>query len=170
MNLAGRQLNRREALVGGAGLVGGSALAALMTAPAVAASDGPTGLEGAWLIDVTPDPGTGTIAPHRVLVLYTKGGGVAGISDGDPTTGSTGFGAWQSVGDDRFLETFELFTFDSGRHDSGILQIRASSVLDESRDHMTGQALIYFQPIGAPSFFPVGSTHFTGSRIKPMPL
>jgi hypothetical protein len=168
MTIAKRHLNRREALMGGAGLVGGGALAALTAMPALAESEGSTGLEGAWLVDVTPD--TGTIAPHQVLTLYTKGGGVAAISDNSPNSGSTGFGAWQSAGENKFLQIFELFTFDTAGQFAGILRIRSVSSIDETRDNMTGQAHIDFQPPGAPTFFPAGTTHFTASRIKVIPF
>jgi hypothetical protein len=168
MNIAKRQFNRRDALVGGAGLVGGGALAVLTAMPALAASDTATGLEGAWLVDVTPD--TGTIAPHQVLTLYTKGGGVAAISDNAPNSGSTGFGAWQRAGDNKYLQIFELFTFDTAGQFAGILRIRSVSSLDETRDNMTGQAHIDFQPPGSPTFVPAGTTHFTASRIKVIPF
>jgi hypothetical protein len=168
MTVSERQFNRREALVGGAGLVGGGALAALAAMPALASSDAPTGLEGAWLVNVTPD--TATIAPHQVLTLYTKGGGVAAISDNAPNSGSTGFGAWQSAGDDKYLEVFELFTFDSTGQFAGILRIRSVSSVDETGDNMTGNANIDFQPPGSPTFFPAGTTHFTANRIKVIPF
>ena len=57
MSVARYQLNRRELLAGGAGLLGGGALAALMTAPAVAADES-NGFEGAWLVHVKPDDGS----------------------------------------------------------------------------------------------------------------
>ena len=166
MKIAERQLNRRQALVG-AGLVGGGALAALMTAPAVAASEGETGLEGAWLLDVTNDNGS---PPNQVLTLNTSGGGVAVVSNNPPSTGSTGFGAWERTDDDAFLETFELFSFSASGQFAGILRIRAQSTLDEARDHRSGRARLEFQPAGAPGFFTVGTTHFSGSRIKTLPL
>jgi hypothetical protein len=167
MNIAERHFNRREALVGGAGLVGGGALAALTAMPALAGSEAATGLEGAWLVDVTP--ATGTIAPHQVLTLYTKGGGVAAISDNAPNSGSTGFGVWQSAGEDKFLQIFELFTFDTTGQFQGILRIRSVSSLDETGDNMTGMAHIDFQPPGS-TFGPAGTTNFTASRIKVIPF
>src|ERR1700680_1052498 len=168
MTIAERHLNRREALVGGAGLVGGGALAALAAMPALAASDAPTGLEGAWLVNVTPH--SRTIAPPQVLTLYTKDGGVAAVSDNAPNSGSTGFGVWQSAGDDKFLEVFELFTFDSNQQFAGILRIRSVSSVDETGDNMTGKANIDFQPPGSPTFVFTGTTHFTPSRIKVIPF
>jgi hypothetical protein len=165
MTIAERQLNRRQALLG-AGLVGGGALAALITAPAVAAKEnGATGLEGAWHVYVVPDDGS---ASHQVLILYAIGGGVAAISDNPPSTDSTGFGAWQRTGDNQFLNTFELFTFNASGQSAGILRIRALSTLDKTGNHMSGRAHIDIQQAG--TFVTVQATHFTGNRIHALPL
>jgi hypothetical protein len=162
MSITGRQLNRREALAGGAGLLGGGALAALMTAPAVAA-DETTGFEGAWLIHVVPDDGSPS---HNVLYLVIKGGGIAAISDNPPTTGSTGFGAWQRVADNQFISTFEQFAFTPAGDPAGILRVRTHGSLDKATDQLTGRATLDFQPTGSPRFFPAGTTTFTGTRIN----
>lgn len=167
MTIAKRQLNRREVLFGGAGLAGGVALAAVMTAPTVTASERANGLEGAWIENVVPDDGSPS---HQVLSLYTNGGGVAAITDNPPSSGSTGFGAWESKGEDQFLITFELFTFTPSGQLAGTLRIRALATLDETEDHISGQAHIDFQPAGSPTFFPAGTTHFTGSRITALSL
>jgi len=167
MNVTDRRLNRRQALIGGS-LLGGGALAAVMTAPVAAASQGSTGLEGAWLITVTPDGGTP--APHHVLALYSKGGGVVIATDNPPASGSTGIGAWESTADNQYIETFELFTFDPSGQATGILRIRAQSSLDGTANNMTGHATIDFQPAGTSTFMPAGTTHFAGSRITALPL
>jgi len=166
MKFAERQLNRRQALVG-AGLVGGGALAALVTAPAVAAGEGETGLEGAWLLKIVNDSDGST---NLVMTLDTRGGGVAGVSNNPPSSGPPGFGAWVSTGDNQYNETFDLFEFNPTGGFTGILRIRAQSSIDRTGDHRTGRARLEFQPAGAPDFFTVGTTHFTGSRIKAMPL
>jgi hypothetical protein len=162
MSIAGRQLNRREALAGGAGLLGGGALAALLTAPAVAADES-NGVEGAWLVHVVPDDGS---ASHNVLYLVIKGGGIVAISDNPPTSGSTGFGAWQGATDNQFVSTFEQFAFTPGGAPAGILRVRTQGSVDKATDQLTGRATIDFQPTGSPSFFPAGTTHFTGTRIN----
>jgi hypothetical protein len=154
MNIAGRQLNRREALAGGAGLLGGGALAALMTAPAVAA-DQSNGFEGAWLVNIQPDD-------FNVLYLVIRGGGIAAVSDHDPTTGSTGFGAWQDAADNQFVSTFELFAFGP----AGILRVRTLGSIDKATGKLKGHAKIDFQLIGSTTFFPPRATTFTGTRIK----
>jgi hypothetical protein len=162
MNIAGRQLNRREALAGGAGLLGGGALAAVMTAPAVAA-DGFNVVEGAWLVHVVPDDHSPS---HNVLYLVIKGGGIGAISDNPPTTGSTGFGAWERTGDNQFVSTFEQFAFTPAGLPAGILRVRTLGSIDEATDQLTGRATLDFQPTGSPSFFPAGTTSFTGTRIN----
>jgi hypothetical protein len=162
MNIAGRQLNRREALAGGAGLLGGGALAAVMTAPAVAA-DGFNVVEGAWLVHVVPDDHSPS---HNVLYLVIKGGGIGAISDNPPTTGSTGFGAWKRTGDNQFVSTFEQFAFTPAGVPAGILRVRTLGSIDEATDQLTGRATLDFQPTGSPSFFPAGTTSFTGTRIN----
>ena len=166
MTTAERRLNRREALLG-AGLVGAGALA-ILTPVAAAAESGESGFEGAWLVTVTPDTAT-TPAPHRVLFLTTKGGGVAAVADNPPSSGSTGFGAWQRTADGQFLATFELFTFTPLGQSTGILRLRTLATLDEETDGLTGRANIDFQPNEGP-FIPAGTTHFTGTRIKPVAL
>jgi len=166
MSITERRLSRRQALVG-AGVVGGGALAALIGAPAVAADDGPHGLEGSWLLKIVNDNGSPS---NQVLILDSTGGGVAAVSDNSPASGSTGFGAWQSAGENQFLETFELFSFDAAGKLAGILRIRAQSSLDDTRDQRSGRAKLEFRPAGAPDFFVVGTTHFSGSRIKTLPL
>jgi hypothetical protein len=166
MTITEHRLSRRQAIVG-AGLVGGGALAALMAAPAVAASEVQNGLEGSWLLKIVNDNGNPS---NQVLILDAAGGGVAAVSDNSPASGSTGFGAWQRTGENDYLETFELFSFDASGKVAGILRIRAQSALDESGDQRSGRARLEFRPTGAPDFFTVGTTHFSGSRIKPLPL
>jgi hypothetical protein len=162
MNIARRQLNRREALAGGAGLLGGGALAALMTAPAVAADDS-NGFEGAWLVHVVPDDGSPSA---NVLYLVIRGGGIAAISDNPPSSGSTGFGAWRGAADNQFVSTFEQFAFTPAGTPAGILRVRTLGSIDQATDQLTGRATLDFQPPGIPNFFPAGTTHFTGTRIK----
>jgi hypothetical protein len=162
MKITGRQLNRREALAGGAGLLGGGALAALMTAPSVAA-EGSNSAEGAWLVHVVPDDGS---ASHNVLYLVTKGGGIAAISDNPPTSGSTGFGAWERTASNQFVSTFEQFAFTPAGVPTGILRVRTLGSIGEATDQLTGRATIDFQPTGSPNFFPAGTTTFTGARIN----
>jgi hypothetical protein len=166
MTIADRRLSRRQAIVG-AGLVGGGALAAIMAAPAVAADEGQNGLEGSWLLKIVNDNGSPS---NQVLILDSTGGGVAAVSDNSPASGSTGFGAWQKSGENQYLETFELFSFDASGKLAGILRIRAQSALDETGDQRGGRARLELRPVGAPDFFTVGTTHFSGSRIKPLPL
>lgn len=161
MSIAGRQLNRREALAGGAGLLGGGALAAFMTAPAVAAEES-NGFEGAWLVHVIPNVGSLDLNPYNVLYLVIKGGGIAAISDHDPTTGSTGFGAWQDAADNQFVSTFELFVFTPA---AGILRVRTLGSIDKATDQLTGRATVDFQLTGTSGFLYPGTTTFTGKRI-----
>jgi hypothetical protein len=163
MNIARRQLNRREALAGGAGLLGGGALAALMTAPAVAADDS-DGFEGAWLVRVVPDDPTSR--SFNVLYLATKGGGIGAISDNPPTSGSTGFGAWRGTADNQFVSTFEQFAFTPAGMPAGILRVRTRGSIDKATDQLTGRATLDFQPTGSQDFFPAGTTTFTGTRIN----
>jgi hypothetical protein len=163
MNIARRQLNRREALAGGAGLLGGGALAALMTAPAVAADDS-NGFEGAWLVHVVPDDRS---ASHDVLYLVIRGGGIAAISDNPPTSGSTGFGAWRGTADNQFVSTFEQFAFTPAGLPAGILRVRTLGSIDKATDQLTGQATLDFLPPTGPIIF-YGTTKFTGTRIKPV--
>jgi hypothetical protein len=166
MKIAERQLNRRQALVG-AGLMGGGALAAILSAPTAAAGEGATGLEGAWLLKITNDNDGST---NLVMTLDTRGGGVAGVSNNAPSSGPPGFGAWVSTGDNEFNETFDLFQFSPSGGFTGTLRVRAQSSIDHTGDHRSGRARLEFQPNGAPDFFTVGTTHFTGSRIKTLPL
>jgi hypothetical protein len=166
MNIARRQLNRREALAGGAGLLGGGALAALMTAPAVAADDS-EGFEGAWLVHVVPD-GPGPLPAFNVLYLVIRGGSIGAISDNPPTSGSTGFGAWRGTADNQFISTFEQFQFDPKGQPTGILRVRTVASLDQATDQLMGRATLDFQPPNSTNFYPAGTTHFTGARIKPV--
>jgi hypothetical protein len=170
MNIAGRQFNRREALAGGAGLLGGGALAALITAPVVAAdgSNSVASVEGAWLVHVVPDEGSPDPSPYNVLYLVIKSGGIAAVSDHPPTTGSTGFGAWKATADNQFVSTFELFVFPPAGAPAGILRVRTLGSIDKATDQLTGRATVDFKPTVSPSpdFFPAGTTHFTGTRIK----
>lgn len=164
MDIAKRQLSRRQALAG-AGLMGGGALAALMTTPAVAANEGQAGFEGAWLVHVIPDDNSAT---HNVLYLVTHGGGVAAVADYPPTGGSTGFGSWQRTEDNKFISTFEQFQFAPNGQPTGILRVRTVASLDQATDQLMGRATIDFQPSDSTNFYPAGTTHFTGARIKPV--
>ncbi len=155
MSVARYQLNRRELLAGGAGLLGGGALAALMTAPAVAAHES-NGFEGAWLVNVKLESGYS----FNVLYLVIKGGGIAAVSDNPPATGSTGFGAWQDAEDNQFVSTFELFDFPAGAP-ARIQRVRTLGSIDKATGHLTGTATVDFQPPG-----PIFKTTFDGTRIK----
>lgn len=168
MTIGERRLNRREALLG-TGLVGAGALAALIPATALAASDESGGFEGAWLVQVTPDDPTQ--ASHQVLYLVIKGGGIVAVSDNPPSSGSTGFGAWDRTGDTQFRSTFEQFAFTPSGQPAGILRVRTLGTIDEATDQLSGRAAIDFQPVGSPGFVvPAGTTHFTGTRIVALPL
>lgn len=167
MTIAERRLNRREALLG-AGVVSAGVLAGMMPAAAVAADDESRGLEGAWLIQVTPEGGT--VAPHQVLALHTKGGGVVITSSNPPNSVSPGLGAWERTGDHQYREIFDSITFDSSGQMTGLLQVRTETTVDEAGDHQTGRARIFFQPVGTSGFIPVGTTHYVGSRIGVLPL
>jgi hypothetical protein len=167
MTTAERRLNRRQALLG-AGVVSAGALAALMPAATVAADGDSRGLEGVWLIEVTPEGGT--LAPHHVLALHTKGGGVVITSSNPPNGVSPSLGAWERTGDHQYRETFDSITFDSSGQMTGLLQVRTETTVDEAGDHQTGRAHIFFEPAGTSGFIPVGTTHFVGSRIGVLPL
>ena len=167
MLLPDRRLKRREALLG-AGVIGAGALATLMPAAPAAAESESRGLEGAWLIQVTPEGGT--LAPHRVLALRTKGGGVVITSSNPPNSVSPGLGAWERTGDHQYREIFDSITFDSSGQMTGLLQVRTETTVDEAGDHQTGRAHIFFQPAGTSGFIPAGTTHFVGTRIGVLPL
>lgn len=161
MTIAERSLSRRAALIGAG--VGGGALAAVLTAPGVAAAAESQGFEGAWLVRVVPDDGS---ASHNVLYLVIQGGGIAAVSDNPPSSGSTGFGVWERTEEDQFVSTFEQFAFTPAGQPVGILRIRTLGSVDRASDQLSGRASIDFQPAGSPNFIPQGPTHFTGSRIK----
>lgn len=161
MTIAERSLSRRAALIGAG--VGGGALAAVLTAPGVAAAAESQGFEGAWLVHVVPDDGS---ASYNVLYLVIKGGGIAAVSDNPPSSGSTGFGVWERTEEDQFVSTFEQFAFTPAGQPAGILRVRTLGSVDQASDQLSGRASIDFQPAGSPNFIPQGPTHFTGSRIK----
>ena len=154
----------------------GAALGALAV-PAAAFADGGNGgdqgergIVGAWLIKVVPD-GPASV-PYEVLNLYTPGGGVAGVASNEmePTNLSTSvYGAWQQTGPHKFAITFLLFTFTPQGSRSGTLKVRAKAALSQDSGQISGPAVIEFAPPGG-SFFRVGTTTFTGTRITPEPI
>jgi len=169
MSIDARRLDRRQALMG-AGLIGAGAVAALLPAGAAAADDEgkrAAGLQGAWLEHVVPDDGSPT---HDVLNLYTQGGGVVGISNSAPNTGSTLMGAWKQVAAHQYEITFEGFIFSPSGDYVGNLRIRALANYDRATDQIGGPARVEFQPAGSPVFLPPQKTHFTGKRIVALPL
>jgi hypothetical protein len=163
------RLDRRQALKG-AGLLGTAALAALIPV-GVAADDqqsgqgGDAGVQGTWLVDVVPDAGTS--APHKVLIIYAQGGSVVASANDSP---GTLYGAWSRANADQAGFTFEGFTFDpkSGAF-AGILRVRGLASHDQETDTISGPARIEFQPPGGP-FFPAGTTTFSGTRVRVLPL
>jgi len=158
------QLDRRQALKG-AGLLGTAALAALIPV-GVAAEDQPSGqagVRGTWLVDVVPDAGTN--APHKVLITYALGGTVVGSANDAP---GTLFGAWSETGDNQARFTFEGFTFAQGAF-VGTLRVTGSATYDRKTDTISGPARIEFQPPGGP-FLPAGTTTFSGTRVRVLPL
>lgn len=136
------RLDRRQALLG-AGLLGAGAVAALLPVGAGAADEEegehPAGLQGAWLEHVVPDDGSPT---HEVLNLYTQGGGVVGISNSAPNTGSTLMGAWKQVAVNEYQITFEGFVFSPTGAYVGNLRIRALAIYDRATDHIAGPARV----------------------------
>lgn len=166
MDLTLPRLDRRQALKG-AGLLGTVALAALIPA-GVIADETPAGdadIHGTWLVDVVPD--TGTIAPHKVLITYAQGGSVMASANDAP---GTLYGAWSITGDKGAGFTFEGFTFDAHGQFAGTLRVRGVAGHDRETDTISGPAHIDFQPPGSPTFFPAGSTQFSGARVRVLPL
>lgn len=170
MDITLPRLDRRQALKG-AGLLGTAALAALIPA-GVAADDqqsgpaGDAGVQGSWLVDVTPDPGTR--APHKVLITYAQGGTVIATANDSP---GASIGAWSRRGDKQAGFTFEGFTFDATGAFAGTVRVRGLAAHDPETDTISGPAAIEFQPPppGSP-FFPAGATTFRGTRVRVLPL
>jgi hypothetical protein len=165
------ELSRREALKVG-GIIGTGALGILVSscagasaAAAPSAAGAPAGLPGAWLEDITLGDGS----KHQTISLYTKDGGVASIPSLPASSFSVAFGAWIQ-NSDGYLQTMELFQFDSSGAVSGILRIRAQIAVDQGGDHMTGRALLDMQAVGDTKFVSVGTATLTGGRIKPLGL
>ena len=164
MDITLPQLDRRQALKG-AGLLGTAALAALIPV-SVAAEDQPSGqagVQGTWLVDVVPAAGTN--APHKVLITYALGGTVVGSANDAP---GTLYGAWSESGDNQAGFTFEGFTFAQGAF-VGTLRVTGLAAHDRKTDTISGPARIEFQPPGGP-FLPAGTTTFTGTRVRVLPL
>jgi hypothetical protein len=165
MGITGRQVNRRQALIG-SGLVGAGALAALMagcgTSSAQGADSASTTLEGTWRLDVTLDDGT----KHQSLILCTKDGGVGVTAALTSDSFANGFGVWTRSGN-QYLITFEALVVASGAF-GGSLRIRAVPTIGASGDQLTAQVKFDVQPPGSSSFTPGGGATWTGSRIKPL--
>jgi hypothetical protein len=166
-------ITRRQILkgAGAAGALGALAVPAAAFADGGNAGDqGERGIVGAWLIEVVPN-GPASV-PYKVLNLYTPGGGVAGVANNEmePTNLSTSvYGAWEQTGPHKFAITFLLFTFTPQGSPSGTLKVRAMAALSQDSGQISGPAVIEFAPPGG-SFFRVGTTTFTGTRITPEPI
>lgn len=169
MTIAELRLNRREALMG-TGLVGAGALAALVSGcggGSTAAANSPSsGLEGAWLEEISLDDGQ----RHQALILCTKDGGVGVTASLPPTLFGSGFGVWTRTGDHQYLITFEAFVFNASGQLDFLLRVRASPTIDQTGDHMTARVHFDVQPAGGSSLTGGGGGNWTGSRIKPLPL
>jgi len=169
MHMKPQQLERRK-LLRGAGVLGAGAFVALAPGAIQAAqSDETRGIEGAWLILVTPQ-GAPASDSYEVLNLYTAGGGVAGASAHDPATGSSVYGAWRRTGDHQFQITFVGFTFDktSGAW-TGRLKVQARATLTQDGQTISGLARVsIYTPSG--SLIVQSPTSFSGSRIAVEPL
>src|SRR4029077_1709066 len=129
----------------GAG-VGGGALAAVLTAPGVAAAAESQGFEGAWLVHVVPDDGS---ASRNVLYLVIKGGGITAISDNPPSSLSTGFGAWERTAENQFVSTFEQFAFTPAGQPAGILRGRTLGSVGQASNKLSGRSNIQLQAAGS---------------------
>jgi hypothetical protein len=172
MNIGTRQFDRRQLLrvvsvagagVAGAAVAGAGAIATLSPTPALAESEPARSIVGSWLWDVTQTSGTGTA--HQVLILYGPGGVVTGASSSD-TAGL--IGSWAPAGENQSRATFLLFVF-AGGQSIGTVQVRTEETLSPDGNHITGRAVLEFTPFGgAPE--PAGTTTFTGTRIKVVPL
>ena len=170
----------RRQILKGAGAAGAAGALGALAVPAAAFADGGNGgnggdqgergIVGAWLIKVVPD-GPASV-PYKVLNLYTPGGGVAGVASNEmePTNLSTSvYGAWEQTGPHKFAITFLLFTFTPQGSPSGTLKVRAKAALSQDSGQISGPAVIEFAPPDG-SFFQVGTTTFTGTRITPEPI
>ena len=126
-----QQFDRRK-LLRGAGVVGAGAFAALAPGVIQAAQSNDTrGIEGAWLILVTPQ-GAPPSATYEVLNLYIAGGGVAVASAHAPATGSSVYGAWRKSRVRQFQITFIGFTFDRTSWAwTGRLKVQARATLSQ---------------------------------------
>src|ERR1700730_5053487 len=143
MKVADHRLNRRQAL--GRGLVGASALAALIsgcgTGSTAAADSATKGLEGAWRLDVTVD---NTGQRHQGLIMFTKDGGVGTSATLAPNSFANGFGAWTQSGG-KYLITFEALVVTGGAFD-GSLKISAMPSIDRTGDQLTARVTFDVQP------------------------
>jgi hypothetical protein len=164
------QAFERRAVLRGTGLLGAGVFAGLAPLAAHAAyGDDSHGIEGAWLILVTPQ-GAPPSAAYEVLNLYTVGGGVAGASAHDPATGSSVYGAWRRSGDHQFQITFVGFTFDktSGAW-TGRLKVQARATLSQDGQTISAPARVsIYTPSG--SLIVQSHTSFSGGRIAVEPL
>jgi hypothetical protein len=161
---------QRRHVLGRAGIVGGALLAAAAPTAVAASDDDNTGLEGAWIGNVSS---TG-FPLFQALYTFARGGGMVTSSSIDlsPKSLSTpGYGAWQRTAEREraFAFTFDTFVFDPQGNPAGVVKSRATAVLDASGDTFTGVFKFdVFAPNGAIVFS--GSGTHDGRRIRVEPV
>jgi hypothetical protein len=130
------------------------------------AHDGGDSIVGAWMIDVTP---VGGAPAHKVMNLYTIGGGVVGSSSDPPSSGSAAYGAWERSGRRQFQITFVGFTFGQAGDANGTLKVQAKASLNADGKEISGPARVTLATLDGTSRGTLDTT-FRGTRIGVEPL
>jgi hypothetical protein len=152
----------------GAGVIGVGALAALAPTTAIAKGDDDAhGIEGSWLVTVTPGFSPGP-PPFKGLWSFTPGGvfiATDAIDQLPQFSASPEHGAWVGKGEREFSVAAMKLLFDPIGNFSGTLKAQGVAQLDEGSDAFSGSAKIQlFDPTG--KLFFSGSVAFQGTRIR----
>jgi hypothetical protein len=150
------------------GLIVGAGAALSAISPGIARADGNdrTSLEGGWI--GTTDAGAG-FGKFMAAYMFARGGGMVTSSSIDlsPRSLSTpGYGTWTRTGDRQFLMTFDAFVFDQQGNPAGVVESRATAVLDATGDAWSGVFKFEVRAPNGAVVFSGSGTH-SATRIRP---
>lgn len=129
---------------------------------ALAQSNGKFSLEGSWMIDATPAPGS-PIPPFKALVTFAGGGGVVETVLLPPVV-TPAHGAWERVDRREYAFAVVHHLVDQNGHPTGTVKAKSNVRLTSPDEFEATFEGTFFDPQGNPVFPIIGTER--GTRIK----
>ncbi len=136
-------------------------------------ADGPTGVEGTWLVTIPgQNPGEDQ---HEIAVFAADGVFLFSLAPtrldgaGVRSYNSSGYGVWTSLGSRRFGYTMMMIVYDDHAGFSGTVKVEAQLTLDPAGTSLTGEERVTVFATDGSVLFAVGPIPWMGSRLTVAP-